>query len=98
MPDQNSAATEHALMQEITAPLSTLPDNPVPIAADSDFPIVLRGYDRLAFDAYVKKTSKLVAELQATHSPKAAIRRAMERVGTQISGTLRRAHETAEQI
>src|SRR5438445_10952982 len=98
MPDQSSAATEHAIMQEITAPLSTLPDDAVPIAADVEFPIVLRGYDRLAVDAYVRKTSQLVAELQATRSPEAAVRRALERVGEQISGILKRAHETGEQI
>ncbi len=98
MPDQSSASTEHAILQEITAPLATLPDDPVPLAADPDFPVALRGYDRLAVDAYVKKTSQLVAELQATRSPEAAIRRALERVGEQISGVLKRAHETAEQI
>lgn len=98
MPDQSEAANEHALIQEITAPLSSLPDDPVPIAADTDFPIVLRGYDRIAVDAYVKRTSQLVAELQATRSPDAAIRRALERVGEQISGILQRAHETAQQI
>jgi cell division septum initiation protein DivIVA len=98
MPDQNSAADEHALMQEITAPLTTLPDDPVPVAADVDFPIVLRGYDRLAVDAYVKKTSQLVAELQATRSPDAVVRRALERVGEQISGILKRAHQTAGEI
>src|SRR5579862_9276428 len=98
MPDQSSAASEHALLQEITAPLEALPDNPVPAVADVDFPIVLRGYDRLAVDAYVQRTSQLVAELQATRSPEAAIRRALERVGEQISGILQRAHETAEQI
>ncbi len=98
MPDQSSAATEHALLQEITAPLARLPDDPVPIAADVDFPLVLRGYDRLAVDAYVKKTTQLVAELQATRSPEAAVRRAIERVGEQISGILQRSHETAAQI
>ena len=98
MPDQSSAASEHALLQEITAPLATLPDDPVPVVADVDFPITIRGYDRLAVDAYVKKTSQLVAELQATRSPEAAVRRALERVGEQISGILQRAHETAEQI
>lgn len=98
MPDQSSAADEHALLQEITAPLNTLPDNPVPMVANVDFPLVLRGYDRLAVDAYVKQTSQLVAELQATRSPEAAIRRAIERVGEQISGILQRAHDTAEQI
>lgn len=98
MPDQSSAATEHALIQEITAPLATLPDDPLPVVADIDFPIALRGYDRIAVDAYVKRTSQLVAELQATRSPEAAIRRALERVGEEVAGILQRAHETAEQI
>jgi hypothetical protein len=98
MPDQSSAATEHALIQEITAPLASLPHDPVPMVADVDFPLALRGYDRLAVDAYVKKTSQLVAELQATRSPDAAIRRALERVGEEVSGILQRAHETAEEI
>jgi ElaB/YqjD/DUF883 family membrane-anchored ribosome-binding protein len=98
MPDQSSAATEHALMQEITAPLATLPDNPLSEAADVHFPVALRGYDRIAVDAYVRQTSQLVAELQATRSPEAAVRRALERVGEQISGILQRAHDTAEEI
>jgi chromosome segregation ATPase len=85
-------------MQEITAPLDTLPDDPVPVAADVHFPLALRGYDRIAVDAYVRKTSQLVAELQATRSPDAAIRRALERVGQEVSGILQRAHETSEQI
>lgn len=85
-------------MQEITAPLATLPDNPVPFVADVEFPMALRGYDRLAVDAYVQKTSQLVAELQATRSPEAAVRRALERVGEDVSGILQRAHDTAGQI
>jgi cell division septum initiation protein DivIVA len=98
MPDQSTAATEHSLIQEITAPLAKLPDDPVPDVADPDFPMALRGYDRLAVDAYVRKTSQLVAELQATRSPEAAVRRALGRVGEEVSGILQRAHETAEQI
>jgi cell division septum initiation protein DivIVA len=98
MPDQSSASTEHAIMQEITAPLATLPDDPVPQVADVAFPMALRGYDRLAVDAYVQKTSQLVAELQATRSPDAAIRRALERVGEEVSGILQRAHDTGNQI
>lgn len=97
MPDQSSAATEHAILQEITAPLENLPDDPVSVV-HADFPVALRGYDRMAVDAYVQRTSQLVAELQATRSPEAAVRRALERVGDQISGILQRAHETAEQI
>jgi cell division septum initiation protein DivIVA len=98
MPDQSTASTEHALIQEITAPLASLPDDPIPDVADVDFPFALRGYDRLAVDAYVKRTSQLVAELQWTRSPEAAVRRALARVGEEVSGILQRAHETAEEI
>jgi cell division septum initiation protein DivIVA len=97
MPDQSSAATEHAILAEITRPLEALPPDPLSIV-DADFPSALRGYDRMAVDNYVRQTRQLVAELQATRSPEAAVRRALERVGEQISGILQRAHETAEQI
>jgi cell division septum initiation protein DivIVA len=97
MPDQSSAATEHAIIQEITGPLASLPDDAL-ATVNADFPTALRGYDRAAVDEYVEHTSQLVAELQATRSPEAAVRRALERVGEQITGILQRAHETAEQI
>jgi DivIVA domain-containing protein len=97
MPDQSSAASEHALLQEITAPLETLPDDPLALV-EAEFPTTMRGYDRHAVDDYVDQVSRLVAELHATRSPEAAVRRALERVGDQISGILQRAHETAEQI
>jgi cell division initiation protein len=98
MPDESTAATEHALLQEITAPLATLPEDPVPEVAEVDFPVALRGYDRMAVDAYVKRTSQLVAELQATRSPEAAVRRGLERVGEEVSGILQRSHEAASQL
>jgi hypothetical protein len=98
MPDQSSASTEHALIQEITAPLATLPDDAVPVVADVDFPIVLRGYERDSVDDYVQRTSQLVAELQTTRSPESAVRRALERVGEEVSGILQRAHETGSRI
>jgi cell division septum initiation protein DivIVA len=98
MPDESTAAQEHAILQEVTAPLATLPDDPLPVVADVEFPTVLRGYDRLAVDAYVRTTSQLVAELQATRSPEAAVRRGLERVGEEVSGILQRAHEAASQI
>jgi glyoxylase-like metal-dependent hydrolase (beta-lactamase superfamily II) len=98
MPDQSSASTEHAIMQDIEAPLAGLPDDPAGTVADQDFPLVLRGYDRLAVDAYVKRVTQLVAELSASRSPEGAVRRALERVGEQVSEILSRAHETAEQI
>jgi hypothetical protein len=97
MPDQSSAASEHAILAEITQPLEALPDDPLAYV-NAEFPTALRGYERVAVDEYVRQTRRLVAELQATRSPEAAVRRALERVGEQISGILQRAHETAEQI
>jgi hypothetical protein len=97
MPDQHAAATEHDLLTTITEPLRKLPDDPLAVVA-VDFPIALRGYDRIAVDAYVEHTAQLVAELQATRSPEAAVRRAIERVGEEISGILKRAHDTADEI
>jgi hypothetical protein len=98
VPDQRSAAEEHAILQQITAPAARLPDDPVRVAAEVDFPVALRGYDRVAVDAYVQRMSHLVAELGATRSPEGAVQRALERVGAQISGVLERARDSAEQI
>lgn len=98
MPDESTASEEHAILQEVTAPLATLPEDSVPAVSEVEFPIVLRGYDRLAVDAYVKRTSQLVSELQATRSPEAAVRRGLERVGEEVSGILQRAHDAASQI
>jgi cell division septum initiation protein DivIVA len=97
MPDQSSAAQEHALLEQITGPLANLPEDPVAFN-DVDFPIALRGYDRIAVDAYVARTAQLIAELQATASPEGAIRRALERVGEEVSGVLQQAHQTADEV
>lgn len=85
-------------MQEITQPLSELSGDPVGRVATVEFPIALRGYEREAVDEYVRLVTRLVAELHATRSPEGAIRRALERVGEQVSEILGRAHDTAEQI
>lgn len=97
MPDQHAAATEHELITTIAEPLGQIPDDPLAEVA-VDFPIALRGYDRVAVDAYVERTAQLVAELQSTRSPEAAVRRALERVGEEISGILQQAHDTADEI
>ena len=54
MPDESSAAREHAIMQQITAPLAELPDDPVATVANQDFPAVLRGYDRVAVEQLIR--------------------------------------------
>ncbi|MDQ4072197.1 MAG: DivIVA domain-containing protein [Actinomycetota bacterium] len=65
---------------------------------DVDFPIALRGYEREAVDAYVKRVTRVISELEADRSPDAAVRRALEQVGQETSGILQRAQETASDI
>jgi DivIVA domain-containing protein len=62
------------------------------------FPGAVRGYDRSAVDAYVKRVNRVIAELEMRSSPRAAVRHALEQVGEQTSGILQRARETAEEI
>jgi DivIVA domain-containing protein len=65
---------------------------------DVSFPITVRGYDRRAVDDYVKQVNRLIAELEVSRSPQAAVRHALDRVGEQTSDILKRAGETAEEI
>src|SRR5919197_6225665 len=65
---------------------------------DPSFPAAVRGYDRHAVDAYVERVNTLIAELQVSGSPRAAVRHALERVGEQTTSILQRARETAEEI
>jgi DivIVA domain-containing protein len=65
---------------------------------DVSFPLSVRGYDRGAVDAFVTRVQEIVAELEVTRSPEAAVRHALANVGEQTKGILQRAGETAEQI
>lgn len=65
---------------------------------DVAFPVALRGYEREAVDAYVKRVNRLVSDLEASRSPDAAVRRALDQVGEETSGILQRAQETATEI
>jgi DivIVA domain-containing protein len=98
MPDEHTAAREHALAQEIAAPRDALPGDPTAQIAAPEFPIARRGYDKGAVDAYVRRVNQIVRELAAQRSPREAIRQALDRVGEETSDILRRAHETAEEI
>jgi DivIVA domain-containing protein len=62
------------------------------------FPSTMRGYDRAAVDAYVRRVNRVIAELEVGSSPRAAVRHALEQVGEQTSSILQRARETAEEI
>lgn len=65
---------------------------------DVSFPHAVRGYDRAAVDAYVKRVNHLIAELEMSRSPRAAVRHALDRATEDVSGILQRAQETADEI
>jgi DivIVA domain-containing protein len=65
---------------------------------DASFPVSIRGYDREAVDAYVARVNRLIAELDVSGSPEAAVRHALEQVGEQTRGLLEQAGQTAEEI
>src|ERR671930_818166 len=62
------------------------------------FPVSVRGYDRRAVDAYVQRVNRVIAELEVSRSPQAAVRHAVERVSEQTKGILQEARESAEKI
>ena len=62
------------------------------------FPIAVRGYERGAVDRYIVRVNRLIAELEATSSPEAAIRHALSEIEDQTRGMLQAARETAEEI
>jgi len=62
------------------------------------FPAAMRGYDRTAVEAYVRRVNRVIAELEVTRSPQAAVKHAVERVSEQTKQILEEARESAEQI
>jgi len=62
------------------------------------FPVGVRGYDRKAVEAYVKRVNRVIAELEVTRSPQAAVRHAVERVEEQTKSILDEARASAEKI
>ena len=62
------------------------------------FPVARRGYDPRAVDAYVTRINRLIAELEATRSPRDAIEHALERTEEERSAMLIEARETGAAI
>jgi DivIVA domain-containing protein len=62
------------------------------------FPVGLRGYEKEAVDAYVRRVNRVIAELEVTRSPQAAVRHAVERVEEQTRSVLEEARASAERI
>lgn len=65
---------------------------------NASFPVAVRGYERGAVDAYIRRVNRVVAELKVSASPTAAVRHALDRAGEKVDGLLQSAHDTAEQI
>ena len=65
---------------------------------ERSFPIVMRGYDRAAVDAFVQEVRELVSELESRQSQETVVQRALAEVGEETSSILQRAHETADEI
>lgn len=79
-------------------PRTHVPEQEIAQIRDVSFPVAMRGYEREAVDAYVSRVNRLLAELQITAAPEAAIRHALDQVADETRGILERAHETAEEI
>jgi DivIVA domain-containing protein len=62
------------------------------------FPIERRGYERRAVDAYVTRINRLIAELEATRSPRDAVSHALERTEGERSAILTQAHEEGAEM
>jgi cell division septum initiation protein DivIVA len=65
---------------------------------DVKLPVSVRGYERRAVDAYVKRVNWAIAELKVSASPPAAVRHALDQAGEKVEGLLRAAREAGEEI
>jgi cell division initiation protein len=66
--------------------------------ANRSFPVVMRGYDRAAVDAFVNEVMAIVEELEGRQSQESVVQKAIEEVGEETASILQRAHETADEI
>src|SRR6266849_1047704 len=65
---------------------------------DVSFPVSVRGYDRRAVDAHIRRVNRVIAELKVRSSPPAAVRHALEQAGEKVQRLLRAARAAAEEI
>lgn len=65
---------------------------------DVSFPVAVRGYDRHAVEAYVKRVNRVIAEVKVSASPPAAVRHALDQAEEKVEGLLRAAREAADEI
>lgn len=62
------------------------------------FPQAMRGYDRLAVDAWRDEIAELVTRLEEQEPRDSAVRHAIDELGRETSSILQRAHESAGDI
>jgi len=84
--------------QEQTKGLGDYRAHVPPEIRNVSFPVSVRGYDRKAVEAYVHRVNRVIAELEVSRSPQAAVRHAVDRVTEQTKSILQEARESAEQI
>lgn len=65
---------------------------------DADFPVVMRGYDRDAVDAFIAEVADLIDALESRQTRETVVQRALEEVGHQTSAILKQAHESGDDI
>ena len=74
MPTEESPREADARRRALAATVPRdVPDEELAGVRDVSFPIVMRGYDRAAVDAYVTRVNRIIAELQVSRSPQSAI-------------------------
>ena len=66
--------------------------------ANRDFPLVMRGYDRGAVDAFMQEVLEVVSELERRQTRETVVQSALDEIGEETAGILQRAHETADEI
>jgi cell division initiation protein len=66
--------------------------------ASRTFPVVMRGYDRAAVDAFLQEVVQIITDLESRQSQESVVQKAIAEVGEETASILQRAHETAEEI
>jgi DivIVA domain-containing protein len=95
-PQAPEEAASGALKPDFTA--DELLDHVPAEIRNPSFAVGVRGYDRGAVEAYVKRVNRVIAELEVGRSPQAAVRHALDRVGQQTIAVLQEARDSADKL
>jgi DivIVA domain-containing protein len=102
MPSEPTQTTEHherpSAPEEQPLTVGNLRSHVPAELRNVSFPVAVRGYDRRAVDDYLGRMNRVIAELEVSRSPQAAVRYAVDRVTEQTKAILQQARESGEQI